>query len=59
MGSSIFASASTASEKQVVTVKGRDVYEVTWTTTVTMANELKKPSVQAINHIELTKTSEG
>ena len=48
-----------ATEKQVVTVKGRDVYEVTWTTMVTMANDLKKPAIQAINHIELTTTSDG
>jgi hypothetical protein len=41
------------SERRVVTQKGRDVFEVLWSTDVTMAKELKKPSVVDIVHIGL------
>lgn len=42
-----------ASEKRVITQKGRDIFEVLWSTEVTMSKELKKPVIEDIVHIEL------
>jgi hypothetical protein len=40
-------------EKRVTTHKGRDIYEVLWSTEVTMSKDLKKPILEDITHIEL------
>jgi len=40
--------------KKVVTHKGKDVYEVLWSTELTMAKELKKSVIEEIKHIEVT-----
>jgi hypothetical protein len=40
-------------EKKVTTHKGRDIYEVLWSTEVTMTRELKKAVVEEIKHIEI------
>lgn len=39
--------------KRVVTHKGRDVYEVLWSTEVTMTKELKKAKIEDIKHVAL------
>jgi hypothetical protein len=40
-------------EKRVATHKGRDVYEVLWSTEVTMSRELRKAVIEGIKHIEI------
>lgn len=40
-------------EKKIVTHAGRDIYEVGWSTEVTMSKDLKKPIVEDIRHVEL------
>jgi hypothetical protein len=40
--------------KRVVTLKGRDIYEVLWSTEVTMAKELKKALIESIRHVEVS-----
>jgi hypothetical protein len=41
------------SVNRVVTQKGRDVYEVLWSTEVTLAKELKKALIEDTKHIEI------
>jgi hypothetical protein len=41
------------SGKRVITHKGRDTFEVLWSTEVSMSKELKKPIVDDIIHVEL------
>jgi hypothetical protein len=43
----------TVSEKRVTTHKGRDIFEVLWSTEVTMSKDLKKPIIEDITHVEL------
>jgi hypothetical protein len=38
--------------KRVVSHKGRDIYEVLWSTEVAMSKELKKPVIESIAHVE-------
>jgi hypothetical protein len=45
---------SYGSEKRVISHKGRDIFEVRWSTEVTMSKELKKPTVEDIAHVELS-----
>jgi hypothetical protein len=40
-------------EKRVISHKGRDVFEVLWSTDVTISKELKKPIIEDIVHVEL------
>ncbi len=40
-------------QKRVVTHKGRDVFEILWSTEITVAKELKKAKIEDIKHIEL------
>jgi hypothetical protein len=42
------------SQKKVISHKGRDIFEVLWSTEVTMSKELKKPIVEDIVHVELS-----
>src|SRR6266700_4228723 len=42
------------SEKKVISHKGRDIFEVRWSTDVTMSKELKKPIIEDILHVELS-----
>jgi hypothetical protein len=42
-----------SSEKKVTTHKGRDIFEVLWSTEVTMSKDLKKPILEDITHVEL------
>ncbi len=39
--------------KRVISHKGNDIYEVRWSAEITMTNELKKPTIDDIIHIEL------
>jgi hypothetical protein len=39
-------------QKKVVSHKGRDIYEVLWSTEITMSKDLKKPTLEEISHIE-------
>lgn len=39
-------------KKEVVTHKGRDVYQVLWSTEVTLKKELRKPKIDEITHVE-------
>lgn len=48
------ASLAGPAEKRVVTHKGKDVFEVLWSTEVTMAKELKKPNIEDIRHVAIT-----
>jgi hypothetical protein len=41
------------SSNQIVTIKGTDIYEVLWSTEVTMTKELRKSAIDQIKHIEL------
>jgi hypothetical protein len=41
------------SQERMVTHKGRDIYEVLWSTEVTMSKELKKGVIGELKHIEL------
>jgi hypothetical protein len=41
-------------ENRVVTQKGKDIFEVLWSTEVTMTKELKKAVIEELRHIELT-----
>ena len=41
-------------EKRVVTHKGVDIFEVLWSTEVTVSKNLKKPIVEEISHVELS-----
>lgn len=43
-----------ASEKRVTTHKGKDIFEVLWSTEVTMSKDLKKPIIEDITHVELS-----
>jgi len=43
-----------ASAKRIISHKGKDIYEVQWSTEVTMSKELKKPVLQDIVHVELS-----
>jgi len=36
-----------------VTIKGKDIYEILWSTEVTMTKELRKSVIEQIKHIEL------
>jgi hypothetical protein len=47
-------SRSLVSEKRVISHKGRDIFEVLWSTEVTMSKELKKPVIEDITHVELS-----
>jgi hypothetical protein len=38
---------------KVLMYKGRDVYEILWSTEVTVARELKKPVIEDIKHVEI------
>jgi hypothetical protein len=49
-----FASVLGPSETKVVTHKGRDIYQVLWSTEVTLTKELKKAVIEDITHIEFT-----
>lgn len=40
-------------EKMVISHKGIDVFEVLWSTEVTMSKDLKKPAIENITHVEL------
>jgi hypothetical protein len=42
------------SPKRIVTHKGKDVYEVLWSTELTMAKELRKAAVEKVKHVEIT-----
>jgi predicted oxidoreductase (fatty acid repression mutant protein) len=42
-----------SSANRIVTIKGKDIYEVLWSTEVSMNKELKKSVVEQIKHIEL------
>lgn len=42
-----------APETRVVTHKGQDIFEVLWSTEVTMSRELKKPNIEDIRHVEI------
>ena len=42
------------SQKRVVTQKGKDVFEVLWSTEVTMSKELRKATIEDIIHIGLS-----
>jgi len=42
------------SEKTVMSHKGRDKFEVLWSTEVTMSKELKKPIIEDLVHVELS-----
>jgi len=39
--------------KKAITHKGRDIFEVLWSTDVSLSRELKKPAVDDITHVEL------
>jgi hypothetical protein len=41
------------SSNRIVTIKGTDIYEVLWSTEVTMTKELRKSVIEQIKHIEL------
>jgi len=41
------------SEQTIVTHKGRDIYEVLWSTEVTMSRELRKAAIEDLRHIDL------
>jgi hypothetical protein len=41
------------SQKRVISHKGKDIFEVRWSTEVTMSKDLKKPVVDDIVHVEL------
>jgi hypothetical protein len=43
-----------ASQKKVISHKGRDIYEVLWSTNVAVSKELKKPVIEDITHVELS-----
>lgn len=45
---------SAPSEKRLVTHKGKDVYQVLWSTEVTLSKELKKATIDDITHVEMT-----
>jgi hypothetical protein len=40
--------------EKTVTQKGRDIYEVVWSTEITTAKSLKKGRINEIRHIGLT-----
>jgi len=40
-------------QKKLVTHKGRDVFEILWSTEITVAKELKKAKIEEIKHIGL------
>jgi len=42
------------SGKRLVTQKGRDVYEVLWSTEVTLVKELKRVQIEEIRHVGIT-----
>jgi hypothetical protein len=44
----------TPPEKKVITQNGRDIFEVRWSTEVTMSKELRKSVIEDIVHIELS-----
>jgi hypothetical protein len=46
-------STVSASEKRVITHKGVDIFEVQWSTEVTVSKNLKKPLINDIVHVEL------
>jgi hypothetical protein len=39
--------------KKAITHKGRDIFEVLWSTDVSMSKELKKPALDDLTHVEL------
>jgi PIN domain len=43
-----------ASEKKVITHRGADIFEVQWSTEVTLSKNLKKPVIDDIVHVELS-----
>jgi hypothetical protein len=47
------ASLVTSSSKRVPTHKGKDVYEISWSTAVTQKGVLKKPIIEDIRHVEV------
>lgn len=44
---------SDSQQKRLVTHKGRDVFEILWSTEITVAKELKKAKIEDIKHIGL------
>jgi hypothetical protein len=46
--------ATHESQKKVISHKGRDIFEVRWSTEVTMSKDLRKPIIEDIVHVELS-----
>jgi len=50
-------SGTVTSKRRVTTHKGRDVFEVLWSTEVTMSKDLKKAIIEDITHVEFNLQS--
>jgi hypothetical protein len=54
LGDNIASIVDSPATKKVISHKGRDKYEVLWSTEVTMSKELKKPMIEDMKHVEIS-----